>query len=126
MDQGNLLIKNIYSTNERIGYELKIFDINREGIKISYLKNESRYTDDGYTLYALTVIRKEKGLGDITPEIHNELSQIADRFGVILLNDEFTVLKGNDVPHHDHYEMANLVYCIVSINSLITFTNLFG
>lgn len=121
----SLLFKGIISDDKRITYELKLLDNTKEEINISYLKNESRYTDDGYTLYELSSIQNSESKKGLSQAKRHDLEQIAAKFGVSLIEDELTIIKGDDSSKGDHYELANLVNCIISINALSRFTTIF-
>lgn len=121
----SLLFKGIVSDDKRITYELKLLDNTKEEINISYLKNESRYTDDGYTIYELSSIQNSENRKGLSQAKRHDLETIASKFGVSLIEDELTIIKGDDSAQESHYELANLVDCIISINALSRFTTIF-
>lgn len=126
INSNNILIKNVFSTKDKTTYELKLLDNNFEEINISEIKNEGRFTDEGYTLYSLSAIKQASGKKGITSENYNAIKSIAEKFGVNLIDSELTILKDSDTPNAKHYEVANLLNCIISINALSRFTNIFG
>lgn len=121
----NLLINSIIEDKDTITYELKLLDPSSEEINITYHKNEGRYSDDGYTLYHIAAIRNAEAKKGVTKELYGQIKSIANKFGVNLLDSELTILNGSDGPNARHYEMATLLNCIISINALFRFTNLF-
>ena len=49
----SLLINRIFDSDDRTTYEMKFLDLNKEEIRVSYVKKEKRYTDEGYSLFAI-------------------------------------------------------------------------
>ncbi|MEK3532525.1 DUF1828 domain-containing protein [Lactobacillus crispatus] len=105
---------------------MKFLDLNKEEIRVSYVKKEKRYTDEGYTLYLLSKKRKECRLDTLSPELYGALDKIAKKYGVTLINNELMIDKDSSENNIKHYEMANLLNCILAINSLIRFTDIFA
>lgn len=122
----SLLINRIFDSDDRTTYEMKFLDLNKEEIRVSYVKKEKRYTDEGYTLYLLSEKRKECRLDTLSPELYGALDKIAKKYGVTLINDELMIDKDSSENNIKHYEMANLLNCILAINSLIRFTDVFA